>query len=596
MLKDFYSFLQNVYTDIEFKNLNYYLAKKAENGNLPSLDYYAREFLSKFYQAEIETKEETKYYLALWKYEALLHNIKYAQQNTEHYKNICTLKEIDRLLLELEEKKASSELTEQDLNAEFAKLTALLPFSTSYDLEQASEAFLAVSSDKIVGVSNLDPKGKVYQVKDINSVISTDSNAKKRIYYSSIDLSSMLLFIFFGMQDIVKKQDAKVLLMMSPGKAKSAGVFFCATMQKLGVDCKVINFSSDCEYITQTVLDFNANILFGVPWNLHALSAYMKSKNIKHEINAVILNGDTASQSMRKQIGDNFACEVFHHYGMTEIGFGGAVECSLHHGLHVRMLDIALEIVDENLQKVEDGTEGEIVITTLTRNAMPLIRYRTGDRGRIVPDDGCKCNSSLQRLEVIGFMGQGVQVTKEKFIHLAEFQDFFYRYFRQEVENNYLKNTDILDFEIALFKDREKSLNCMLIGLEMGYENKEDKTFFLKLIRNLFAQYFNLCPLENIERVFLDDDEQLGQVKDREKEAIETIEEKEEIDAFYICTKEKYDSILQRNAERQLLEGEDFESSKELDKAFALSVSKLDTFFTAKKIVHQVSGKILDIE
>ncbi len=584
MLKDFYSLLHNIYKEIEFKTLDYYVAKKEENNNLPSLDYCAREFLSKFYQTTIETKEQTDFYLALWKYEALLHNIKHAKDNTDYYKNICSQAhiDIDSLIHELKEKKARSSLVEKSLTKEsltelFLTLTDKLPFSTSQDLERNSEAFLAVSSEHIIGVSSLDPTGKLYQVRDIDKNIAKQSNAKKRIYYSSVDLSSMLLYIFFGIQDIVKRQDAKVLLMMSPGKAKSAGVFFSTTMQKLGVDCKAVVYSTDCEHIAKIILDYKANVLFGVPWNLHALSAYIKSNNIKHNIETVILNGDTASQSMRKQISENLDCEVFLHYGMTEIGFGGAAECRYHDGLHLRMLDIAVEIVDENLQKVEDGIDGEIVITTLTRQAIPLIRYRTGDRGRIVPSE-CECCSSMQRIHVHGFAGQGVSITQDKFIHLTDFQDFFYSDFQIE-ENKDKEDSEaspaILDFEMCFFKDLEKNLNCLLIGLDMSHKEEHERNLLLQCMRSCFEQYFNILDVEHVK------------VNSFAKES-------EDIEAFYICTKEEYDAILKKNAEKLLVEGGDFENSREQDMAFALAIKRLDTFFTAKKMILSFSGKLFD--
>ena len=71
--------------------------------------------------------------------------------------------------------------------------------------------------------------------------------------------------------------------------------------------------------------------------------------------------------------------DVYNHYGTTEMGLGGGVECAAHRGYHLREADLYFEIVDPLTgEHVEDGEFGEVVFTTLTREGMPLIRYRMG--------------------------------------------------------------------------------------------------------------------------------------------------------------------------------------------------------------------------
>ena len=83
---------------------------------------------------------------------------------------------------------------------------------------------------------------------------------------------------------------------------------------------------------------------------------------------------------------------------MAETGYGVAVECARHEGMHIREADLLMEVVDGEGKGLDDGEWGEIVVTTLTRRALPLIRYRTGDEGRILPGP-CPCGSVLRRLK-----------------------------------------------------------------------------------------------------------------------------------------------------------------------------------------------------
>ncbi|MEG1316390.1 MAG: phenylacetate--CoA ligase, partial [Oscillospiraceae bacterium] len=86
-------------------------------------------------------------------------------------------------------------------------------------------------------------------------------------------------------------------------------------------------------------------------------------------------------------------------YGLSEvIGPGVAYECECQHGLHVNEDHFFLEIIDpETLKPVPDGTEGEIVFTCFTKEALPLVRYRTHDIGMRMTGE-CECGRTLVRM------------------------------------------------------------------------------------------------------------------------------------------------------------------------------------------------------
>jgi phenylacetate-coenzyme A ligase PaaK-like adenylate-forming protein len=81
------------------------------------------------------------------------------------------------------------------------------------------------------------------------------------------------------------------------------------------------------------------------------------------------------------------------------MGHGGGLECEALDGYHLREADLYFEVIDyETGEARPDGDVGEVVFTTLTRQGMPLIRYRTGDIARIIPQP-CPCGSILRRMD-----------------------------------------------------------------------------------------------------------------------------------------------------------------------------------------------------
>ncbi len=109
--------------------------------------------------------------------------------------------------------------------------------------------------------------------------------------------------------------------------------------------------------------------------------------------------GETWSEPLRRRIEDLFGLEAYDVYGLAECyGPGVAYECETRDGLHLSEDQFLFEIVDPARgEPVPDGQEGELVITTLTKQAMPLLRYRTGDLTRILSGT-CSCGRTFRRM------------------------------------------------------------------------------------------------------------------------------------------------------------------------------------------------------
>lgn len=195
---------------------------------------------------------------------------------------------------------------------------------------------------------------------------------------------------------------------------------------------------------------------------------------------AVMTSAGTLYPFMRETIEDVFACKVFDRYGSREVG-DIACECEAHSGLHVFPWGSYVEIVDDSGIPVPDGSEGNIVVTSLNNYAMPLIRYAIGDRGIRSDRRECRCGRRGIILEKI--VGRSVDtfrkedgtlVDGEYFTHLLYFRDWVVKF--QIVQKGYrhilyrIVKADSADVGTALDDIREKTRVLMGSDCRVEFE------------------------------------------------------------------------------------------------------------------------------
>lgn len=524
------------------------------------LEFQVHEILTRYFSATIEDNTDLSFYLTLWICEAFLKNLDYAQKNTLAYKETLSfsreyVQKQQNILSEFRAKYAlkcqekqsaekkdnfsskikvdSRSLLLQEIQVFRRQLTENIPCTLSETLSENSENFLAVRHDDVEGITSIESSGTSQSFQN-NKEKKTQF---KRIYSSATDLESTQAFFFYGMQNILDSTEDRVALLMSGDRAGSVGHLLKNAMDLLGVPCIVLGFPTDIEQTVQALYSFQPTCLIGVPAHVLALSHSLKLFSKQEQKNPlsiknVLLSGDCVTEHIRKQISQNFDCTVFAHYGLTETGLGGAVEClnGVHRHqngsgkLHIRQLDIYVEILDEQQRNVADGEFGEIVITTLTREAMPLIRYRTGDMGRLI-DASCACKSVLTRLEVCGRMQQMLKFAVVGYVHISVLQDFLYQY------------TEIMDCDICVLWDDEE-INCLMIGVKVSKKIQEYE--LISTIAHNFSEKLlipTLCLQEN------------ANIISYKKGNGSHIHEKMQnaLDSCIFCSHEQYQSILEQN-------------------------------------------------
>ena len=282
---------------------------------------------------------------------------------------------------------------------------AHFPFTTAQDVRDHPMQFLCVSQDEIQRVVTLDTSGT--------------TGTPKRLYFTREDQELTLDFFRAGMSTFTSPGD-RVLILLPVERPGSVGDLLATALVRLGA--QPIKHGSVREVATALAILQQEHVdgLVGIPTQVLALAYHSQGQRLK----SVLLSTDHVPQSLAAAVERVWGCRVYDHYGMTEMGLGGGVECQAHAGYHLREADLYVEIIDPaSGQPVAEGETGEVVFSTLTRRGMPLIRYRTGDLSRFIPG-ACPCGTCLPRLaRITQRIGGVVAIGDEWQVTLAELDE-----------------------------------------------------------------------------------------------------------------------------------------------------------------------------
>lgn len=163
--------------------------------------------------------------------------------------------------------------------------------------------------------------------------------------------------------------------------------------------------SGNTERQIRLARDFNTRIFAAVISYTGRLIEVMEKMNIElPSLKIGIFGAETVTTAMMEKISARLNMDVFNIYGMTETGGVGTLgmDCRDHSGIHVWEDHYYLEVVDPVTKKVlPDGELGELVVTSLTRQALPVIRFKTGDLTRIVSREKCACGRTHLKIDHI---------------------------------------------------------------------------------------------------------------------------------------------------------------------------------------------------
>lgn len=203
--------------------------------------------------------------------------------------------------------------------------------------------------------------------------------------------------------------------------------------------------------------DFKSTVLTCTPSYALHIAEVTKEMGINPEnlsLKVGVLGAETWSESMRQEIESRLSIDALDIYGLTEIiGPGVAQECEIKKGMHLFEDHFLPEIIDPRTGEVlEEGEEGELVLTTLTREGTSLVRYRTGDITQINYQP-CECGRTLARIAKIKGRADDMLIIRGVNLFPSQIEDILVQI--DEAEPHY-----------QLILERKKGLDELTVELE----------------------------------------------------------------------------------------------------------------------------------
>lgn len=194
-------------------------------------------------------------------------------------------------------------------------------------------------------------------------------------------------------------EESRVQFIMSYGLFSGAMLNTFA-IQELGAFVLPSGLQSSFKQL-ELMRDFQIDTVVATPGYLAYLYECLKTSQIKREdlcIKRAVAAGEIYSEDLRKEIEEKWQIKVFDHYGLCEVNTGIAYECEARQGLHLLEDYVVAEVVSpEGEESLPPGKVGELVLTTLQKEASPVIRYRTGDITCLL-DGECPCGRKARRI------------------------------------------------------------------------------------------------------------------------------------------------------------------------------------------------------
>jgi phenylacetate-CoA ligase len=266
------------------------------------------------------------------------------------------------------------------------------------------------------------------------------------VYHSKHDLDSWANLVARSMFS-VGTRDTDVFQNICGYGLFTGGLGFQYGAEKLGA-LTIPAGAGNSKRQIKLMRDYGTTVIHTIPSYIVHLVDHFRDLNLDPrtdtDLRIMIIGAEPHTEETRQRIQDMVGIKAFNSYGLSEMnGPGVAMECEHQKGLHLWEDCFIMEIINPTtLEPVADGEVGELVLTTLDRQAMPILRYRTRDLTRIIPGQ-CACGRTHRMIDRIKGRTDDMFIIKGCNVFPLQIEKILMQI--PEVGNNYIIHLDTIE-------------------------------------------------------------------------------------------------------------------------------------------------------
>jgi len=298
----------------------------------------------------------------------------------------------------------------------------------------------------------------------------------KRIFFTKKDLENQILNMATGMSmlyNITKKDVLRITYDHGYG-VDDWGVRYCLerAVETIGAMPIITSTRLPAEKELELLKKYNVSIIMGTPSYINSLTHDLEQliDPRKLKIKKILLGTEPLPSKLREKLEKKWGADIYEGYGLTELCTSVAGECREKNGMHISAGDFYTEIIDPKTgELVEDGELGELVFTTLEREGMPLIRYRTHDLGFFIVDK-CPCGLPFKRIKIKGRTDKMITIGSGDNIYPEAFERVLFSI------------PSLIDYQIVLERKDDKDMITVIVET-----SKKDNQIKQEVIEKILA-------------------------------------------------------------------------------------------------------------
>lgn len=270
----------------------------------------------------------------------------------------------------------------------------------------------------------------------------------------------------------------------------TAGIGFQAGTEKLGAMAVPMGPGNTDKQL-QMMMDLKSTVIIGTSSYALVLAEEVEKRGLSPKINLRkgVIGSERWGEKMRQRIKNELKIDIYDIYGLTEIyGPGIAIDCDCHEGMHYYDDYLYFEIIDSVTGEVlPEGEVGELVITTLRKEGAPLLRYRTRDLTRIIPEE-CKCGLKYPRIDRI--IGRTDDMVKVKGVNIYPGQI-----------DEVLREVDGVSSEYQIIIDHISGKDVMTLKVEYNSDGDTERDDIENNIVDLFKKRIGIHIIAEVSGI-----------------------------------------------------------------------------------------------